>query len=68
MENLPNKDYSTVYSFNQLCLPMDAGVLIPTDDSVRLLNGTPPPSHGMLYVFRKYILGAAIENLLYEAV
>jgi transposase len=36
MENLPTKDYSPVFSFNQLCLPMDVGVLIPKDDSVRL--------------------------------
>jgi hypothetical protein len=37
MKNLPDKDYSPVCSFNQLCLPMDVGVLIPKDDSVRLL-------------------------------
>jgi hypothetical protein len=37
MQNLPDKDYSPVFSFNQLCLPMDVGMLIPKDDSVRLL-------------------------------
>jgi hypothetical protein len=36
MENLPTKDYSPVFSFNQLCLPMDVGVPIPQDDSIRL--------------------------------
>jgi hypothetical protein len=34
---LPNQDYSDLYSLNQLYLPMDVGVLIPKDDSVRLL-------------------------------
>jgi hypothetical protein len=34
---LPTKDYSRLYSLNQLYLPMDVGVLIPKDDSVRLL-------------------------------
>jgi hypothetical protein len=37
MNILPNKDYSSLFSFNQLYLPMDVGVLIPKDDSVRLL-------------------------------
>jgi transposase len=33
-----------------------------------LLQGNPPPSHGMINAFRKHILGAMIESLLYEAV
>jgi transposase len=33
-----------------------------------LLNGSPPPSHGMLQAFRKHILGAVIEKLFYELV
>jgi hypothetical protein len=37
MKNLPTKDYRPLFSINQLCLPMDVGVLIPKDDSVRLL-------------------------------
>jgi hypothetical protein len=37
MKNLSNKDYSSVFSCIQPCLPMDVGVLIPKDDSVRLL-------------------------------
>jgi transposase len=54
---------------------MDVGVLIPHNDSVRLLvfvlkqlNVNPPPSHGTINVFRKHILGVAIESLLYEVV
>jgi hypothetical protein len=37
MQILPDKNYSVFNSLNQLSLPMDAGVLIPNDDSVRLL-------------------------------
>jgi hypothetical protein len=37
MKTLPAKNYTPLSSLNQLCLPMDAGVLIPPDDSVRLL-------------------------------
>jgi hypothetical protein len=37
MNILPTKDYSSLYSFNQLSLPMDVGVLIPKDDLVYLL-------------------------------
>jgi transposase len=33
-----------------------------------LLNGNPPPSHGMLHAFRKHILGTSIEKLFYEVV
>jgi transposase len=35
---------------------------------MRLLNGNAPPSHGMPHVFRKHILGAAIEEVFYELV
>jgi transposase len=172
MENLPAKEYSGLCAMNQLNLPMDVGVLIPPNDSVRLvvlvleqldvqplyeaydaycerrrreaaarerqaaergagelvtadaaegtdrqpgrgrekkkdgrppcdilavlriilyaymegiyssrgmakacrrninfmwlLNGNPPPSHGMLNTFRKHILGTAIEKLFYD--
>jgi hypothetical protein len=37
MKILPTKNYTPLSGLNQLCLPMDAGVLIPPDDSVRLL-------------------------------
>jgi hypothetical protein len=37
MQNLPAKNYNALSGLNQLCLPMDVGVLIPKDDSVRLL-------------------------------
>ncbi|MDR0759368.1 MAG: hypothetical protein LBF74_04575 [Treponema sp.] len=37
MKTLPAKNYTPLSSLNQLCLPMDVGVLIPPDDSVRLL-------------------------------
>jgi transposase len=33
-----------------------------------LLNGSRPPSHGMLHAFRKHLLGVAIEPLFYEVV
>ena len=51
MQNLPNKNYSTIAVLNQLCLPMDVGVLIPGDDSVRLL----------IYVLRQLDLSALYE-------
>jgi transposase len=35
---------------------------------MRLLNGNPPPSHGMIHVFRKHLLAVAIEKLFYEMV
>jgi transposase len=174
MQILPAKNYNALSGLNQLCLPMDVGVLIPQDDSVRLLafvlkqldlkplyeaydgygerrrredaarkregeergagdlvaaderesadshqcggpekkkagrppcdilvllrvvvygymqgvystrdlaracrqninfmwllNGSPPPSHGMLHAFRKHVLGASIEKLFYNLV
>jgi hypothetical protein len=34
---LPAKNYTPLSPLNQLCLPMDVGVLIPPDDPVRLL-------------------------------
>ncbi|MDR1507041.1 MAG: hypothetical protein LBI67_08050 [Treponema sp.] len=37
MKILPDKNYSVFNSLHQLSLPMDIGVLIPNDDSVRLL-------------------------------
>ncbi|MDR1411417.1 MAG: hypothetical protein LBI91_04355, partial [Spirochaetaceae bacterium] len=37
MQTLPDKNYSDFNSLHQLSLPMDVGVLIPDDDSVRLL-------------------------------
>jgi hypothetical protein len=37
MNILPAKNYTALSTLNQLCLPMDVGVLIPPDDSVRLL-------------------------------
>ncbi|MDR0637477.1 MAG: hypothetical protein LBG27_01005 [Spirochaetaceae bacterium] len=37
MQIIPTKNYTTFSNLHQLCLPMDAGVLIPQDDSVRLL-------------------------------
>jgi transposase len=37
MQTIPDKNYSHFKELNQLCLPMDVGVLIPNDDSVRLL-------------------------------
>ncbi|MDR1445018.1 MAG: hypothetical protein LBI94_09095 [Treponema sp.] len=37
MKTLPDKNYSIFNSLHQLNLPMDVGVLIPNDDSVRLL-------------------------------
>jgi hypothetical protein len=37
MKTLPAKNYTPLSGLNQLCLPMDVGVLIPHDDSVRLL-------------------------------
>jgi transposase len=33
-----------------------------------LLNGNPPPAHGMIGIFRKHILRAAIETVFYELV
>jgi hypothetical protein len=33
---LPAKNYTVLSALNQLCLPMDSGVLIPPDDPVRL--------------------------------
>ncbi|MDR2094721.1 MAG: transposase [Treponema sp.] len=33
---------------------------------MRLLNGNPPPSHGMINLFRKHIFSMAIETLFYE--
>ncbi|MDR2245669.1 MAG: hypothetical protein LBE17_03180, partial [Treponema sp.] len=37
MKTLPAKTYTPLSTLNQLCLPMDSGVLIPPDDPVRLL-------------------------------
>jgi transposase len=37
MNILPAKNYTPLSTLNQLCLPMNVGVLIPSDDSVRLL-------------------------------
>jgi hypothetical protein len=37
MNILPAKNYNTLSPLNQLCLPMDVGVLILPDDPVRLL-------------------------------
>ena len=37
MKTVPSKNYTPLSTLNQLFLPMDAGVLIPQDDSVRLL-------------------------------
>jgi hypothetical protein len=37
MKTLPAKNYTPLSTLNQLCLPMDVGVLIPPDDPVRLL-------------------------------
>jgi hypothetical protein len=34
---LPSKNYTALSTLNQLCLPMDSGVLIPPDDPARLL-------------------------------
>jgi hypothetical protein len=36
MKTLPAKNYTALSTLNQLCLPMDSGVLIPPDDPVRL--------------------------------
>jgi hypothetical protein len=36
MKTPPAKNYNTLSTLNQLCLPMDSGVLIPPDDPVRL--------------------------------
>jgi hypothetical protein len=32
-----------------------------------LLQGNPPPSHGMLNAFRKHLLREVIEKLFYDA-
>jgi hypothetical protein len=37
MQTIPAKNYTALSALNQLCLPMDVGVLIPPDDPVRLL-------------------------------
>jgi hypothetical protein len=37
MKTIPAKNYTPFSTLNQLCLPLDVGVLIPPDDSVRLL-------------------------------
>jgi hypothetical protein len=36
MHTLPAKNYAVLSTLNQLCLPMNVGVLIPPDDPVRL--------------------------------
>jgi hypothetical protein len=36
MKTLPAKNHTPLSTLNQLYLPMDVGVLIPSDDSVRL--------------------------------
>jgi hypothetical protein len=47
MKILPNKNYNSVFSFNQLCLPMDVGVLIPKDDFPENLKGIPERTERM---------------------
>jgi hypothetical protein len=37
MKTLPAKSHNTRSTLNQRCLPINVGVLIPPDDSVRLL-------------------------------